>query len=53
MQSKILVADDDQMVRTTIVNILTAFGHSVEAVSDGFEVIDKIDDYLFAEIILI
>ena len=44
IQSKILVADDDQMVRTTIVNILSAFGHSVEAVSDGFEVIDKIDD---------
>lgn len=43
-QAKILVADDDQMVQTTIANILTAFGHLVETVSDGSEVIDTIDD---------
>jgi len=43
-QAKILVADDDQMVRDTIVNILQAFGHGVVSVSDGSKVIDSIDD---------
>lgn len=41
---KILVADDDDMVRTTISNILQMFGYNVVAVADGFEVIEKIDD---------
>jgi putative nucleotidyltransferase with HDIG domain len=42
--AKILVADDDGMVRTTISKILEMFGHCVETASDGREVIDLIND---------
>jgi len=42
--AKILVADDDPMVRTTISNILKAFGYSVKSVANGAEVMDIIDD---------
>jgi putative nucleotidyltransferase with HDIG domain len=42
--AKILVADDDGMVRTTISKILEMFGHYVETASDGREVIDLVDD---------
>lgn len=41
---KILVADDDEMVQATISNILKAFGYSVEAVSNGEEVIEIVDE---------
>jgi len=42
--TKILIADDDSMVRTTVSKILEMFGHRVETVSDGQGVIDLIDD---------
>ncbi|MGB3224993.1 MAG: HD domain-containing phosphohydrolase [Desulforhopalus sp.] len=42
--AKILVADDDGMVRTTISKILEMFGHTVETASDGREVIGLIND---------
>ncbi len=41
---KILVADDDTMVRSTVSKILEMFGHDVVAVSDGSEVINIVDD---------
>lgn len=43
-QSKILVADDDAMVRTTVSKILEMFGHSVDTASDGRGVIERVDD---------
>lgn len=42
--TKILVADDDAMVRTTVSKILEMFGHQVETASDGVEVLAAIDD---------
>ncbi len=44
IQAKILVADDDNMVRTTISKILEMFGYEVTTVSDGKYVADIIDD---------
>lgn len=41
---KILVADDDAMVRTTVSKILQMFGYEVETAVNGFEVIEIIDD---------
>lgn len=43
-KSKILVADDDPMVRNTVSKILEMFGHFVETVDDGSEVIKVVDD---------
>ena len=43
-QSKILIADDDPMVRNTVSKILEMFGHAVQTVSDGHGVIEIIDD---------
>ena len=43
-KSKILIADDDPMVRNTVSKILEMFGHAVDTVSDGSGVIDVIDD---------
>jgi putative two-component system response regulator len=42
--TKILIADDDVMVRTTISKILEMFGHQVDTVSDGRGVLEIIDD---------
>jgi putative two-component system response regulator len=42
--TKILIADDDAMVRATVSRILEMFGHQVNIVSDGWGVLDKIDD---------
>jgi putative nucleotidyltransferase with HDIG domain len=42
--TKILVADDDAMVRTTVSKILEMFGHCVHTASGGKEVIDMVDD---------
>lgn len=42
--TKILVADDDGMVRTTVSKILEMFGHVVVTCSDGRGVIESIDD---------
>lgn len=43
-QSKILVADDDPMVRTTVSKILEMFGHVVQTADDGRGVVDAVDD---------
>jgi len=43
-QTKILIADDDVMVRTTISKILEMFGHDVVTAADGRGVIDTVDD---------
>lgn len=42
--TKILIADDDGMVRTTVSKILEMFGHHVDTASDGRGVIDLVDD---------
>lgn len=42
--TKILVADDDVMVRTTVSKILEMFGHLVLTASGGKEVVDMVDD---------
>ena len=42
--TKILVADDDAMVRTTVSKILEMFGHTVDTTSDGIGVLAAIDD---------
>ncbi len=42
--TKILIADDDAMVRTTISKILEMFGHKVDTASDGMGVLAAIDD---------
>lgn len=41
---KILIADDDAMVRSTIEKILNMFGYEVEVAADGLEVLECIDD---------
>lgn len=43
-QAKILVADDDDLVRVTVSSILEAFGYTVTSVSDGQYVCDVLDD---------
>jgi len=43
-QSKILVADDDAMVRSTVSKILEMFGHSVHTADDGRKVLEIVDD---------
>lgn len=42
--TKILIADDDSMVRTTVSKILEMFGHHVDTASDGKGVLAKVDD---------
>ncbi len=42
--AKIMVADDDTLVRSTISNILKAFGYEVVAVPDGTDAIQTIDE---------
>jgi len=42
--TKILLADDDVMVRTTVSQILEMFGYRVDSVSDGNGAIDTIND---------
>lgn len=44
MLAKILVADDDSMVRATVSRILEMFGHSVVLVDDGKYVAEVVDD---------
>ena len=43
-RTKILIADDDAMVRTTVSKILEMFGHDVTSVSDGVGVLEEVDD---------
>jgi putative two-component system response regulator len=42
--TKILIADDDAMVRSTVSRILEMFGHQVDTASDGVGVLSLIDD---------
>ena len=42
--SKILIADDDVMVRSTVSKILEMFGHEVATAEDGAVAIDIVDD---------
>ena len=42
MQSRILIADDDPLVRDAVAKILELFGHNVTAVADGQEVLEKL-----------
>jgi len=44
VRTKILVADDDKMVRTTVSKILEMFGHEVVSVNDGKYVAEIVDD---------
>jgi len=44
MGSKILIADDDDLVRSAIKKILTMFDHDVVAVSSGQEVVDQVSE---------
>ena len=43
-KAKILLADDDVTVRTTVSTVLEMFGHAVKTVADGRDVIEVIDD---------
>ena len=52
-KAKILIADDDPMVRNTVSKILEMFGHSVETVADGsgvFNVLDNSFDVIILDI---
>ena len=49
--TKILIADDDNLVREAIKKILEIFGYQVVAVTNGREVIDQLDES-FSSIIL-
>lgn len=42
--TKILIADDDSMVRTTVSKILEMFGHSVDTAASGTRLLDIVDD---------
>lgn len=42
--TKILVADDDIMVRTAVSKILEMFGHQVDTVASGLEVVSVVND---------
>ncbi len=44
MQTKILIADDDNAVRTTVENILTMFGYAVVGVCSGRDVLTTVND---------
>lgn len=44
VQGKILIADDDNMVRATVSKILEMFGYEVTSVTDGKYVAEIIDD---------
>ncbi len=42
--SKILIADDDALVRTTVAKVLEMFGHEVVTVPDGIDLVKIVDD---------
>lgn len=44
MSSRILIADDDDLVRSAVKKILNMFDHDVVAVCSGREVIDRVSD---------
>jgi putative nucleotidyltransferase with HDIG domain len=43
-KAKILLADDDLTVRSTVSTVLEMFGHTVTTVADGRDVLDLVDD---------
>jgi putative nucleotidyltransferase with HDIG domain len=43
-KAKILLADDDVTVRSTVTTVLEMFGHTVTTVADGRELIEIVDD---------
>lgn len=43
-KAKILLADDDLTVRSTVSTVLEMFGHTVTTVADGRDVIDIVDE---------
>jgi len=43
-KTKIIIADDDPMVRNTVSKILEMFGHEVTTVVDGSGVFERVDD---------
>ncbi len=46
MGAKILIADDDDLVRTAVQRILTMYDHDVTAVASGREILERVsDDY--------
>ncbi|MCD6534833.1 MAG: PAS domain S-box protein [Deltaproteobacteria bacterium] len=50
--SRILVMDDEEVVRETITEILTTFGYEVEVVSDGQQALEKYREQEFALVIM-
>ncbi len=44
MGSKILIADDDTMVRLALQKILNLFDHEVVAVESGRQVLERVSD---------
>ncbi|MEA1921152.1 MAG: PAS domain S-box protein [Pseudomonadota bacterium] len=50
--SRILVMDDEEVVRETLTEILTTFGYEVEAVSDGQQALEKYRERKFALVIM-
>lgn len=42
--AKILIADDDSMVRTTVSKMLEMFGHRVDTAASGSRLLDIVDD---------
>lgn len=48
---RILVVDDDQVIRLVIVRILSALGYQCEAAADGLEAVTRLQDAEFAVVI--
>lgn len=44
MKGKILVVDDEEVIRKALVRLLTSEGYSVDAAADAFEAIEKVKD---------
>ncbi|MBP1627957.1 MAG: multi-sensor hybrid histidine kinase [Holophagaceae bacterium] len=50
---KILVVDDDDMVRNTMVTLLEMLGHRVESASGGLEALRRLDAGLSVELVIL
>jgi len=44
MSSKVIIADDDELVRSAIEKIITMFGHTVIGVDSGIKLLETIDE---------
>ena len=40
---KVLIVDDEEMVRKFLVSLLSQYGHSCEIAKDGLEALEKIE----------